>query len=322
MDPVQGQIPTIPTAAPPVVAPVAAPAVPPVPTVDPAGAAPDWRSSLPETVRSWGEVTEAKSADQFWQDIGNMRGMVGQSVRVPGPDAGPEAWAAYAEKQNQLAPGRFVVKPDRAVPEQLQAYNRAIGVPDAAEGYLDIQNDAFQEGEIQIAGAFKNIAHRHGLTPEQYSGVVTDYMEMQRISQAEARKPFDEGIASLKGEWGAAFEDRSGKAAGIMEKFGFPPQAIEAFKNGTVDAASMKAVYAMSEAIGTEGMNLTTQQTGNNTAALTPLEAEHRINEIMNGPEYSSPDPAVRRNAVERMVELQKSVNPVSANEELVFQRR
>ena len=301
----------------------AAPVVPLSPQIDPTGAAPiDWRSSLPETVRSWGEVTEAKSADQFWQDIGNMRGMVGQSVRVPSNEAGPEAWAAYAQKQNELAPGRFMVKPDRADPDQLAAYNLAIGVPGEAAGYNDIQNDSYAANEIEVAGAFKNIAHKNGLTPEQYTGFVSDYIDLLRHTDAETRAPYDKELATLKGEWGAAFDDRTGKAAGIMEKFGFPPIAIEAFKNGTADAQSMRAIYAMSEAIGTEGMNLTTQQTGNNSSALTPLEAEARINEIMAGADYNSNDPLIRKNAVMRMVELQKSASPETANVDLVFDGR
>ena len=301
-----------------------APAAPVSPSAPLAGAAPpsDWREALPPSVRSWNEVTEAKSAEQFWQDMTNQRGLAGQSVRVPSEHAGPEDWAAYADKQNQLAPGRFMVKPDRGSPEQMAAFNRSMGVPDAAEGYHDVANDTYQENELQVAGAFKNIAHNNGLTPEQYSGVVTDYMELLRLSAAEARQPVDDAIATLKGEWGAAFEERTGKGAAIMEKFGFHPDAVSAFKAGTADAQSMKAIYAMAEAIGTEGMNLTEQQTINGTPAMTPMEATSRADEIRNGPRFNSDIAAERMAAGMELVELQKFISPDTANEELVFQRR
>ena len=289
----------------------------PAPTPSPAPVVPEpgaWREALPEAVRSWEEVGQAQSADQFWDGMTNMRGRMGQSVRVPSNEAGPQDWVEFQNKLSTLAPGRFNVIPNRDSPEEMAAFHKTLGVPDKPDGYLDIESTADAPVNAQQVGAFKNIAHKHGLTPEQFRGVVVDFNAVTAAQNVEAMKPINEEREVLKGEWGAAYDQRNGTVVNLMQKFGFPEPAIEAFKAGNADAKSIRALYAMAEAIGGEGGGLINTDAQGGAPLHTPQEAEARIREIMNSPDYSSNDVVVRKAAVERMVELQRFVT-ASAND-------
>ena len=300
-------------------APAVAPAAPASGTPAAAGNG-EWRAALPEAVQQWEEAGTAQSAEQFWEGISNMRGRMGQSVRVPSGEAGAEDWAAFSNKMTELAPGRFTVIPDRSSPEQMAAYHASVGVPKAAEDYLNVDNPEGVELDHNAIGAFKGIAHKWGLTPEQFKGVVLDFNASSRAQQAVAAKPVQEATDALKGEWGAAYDQRNATVVSMLSKFKFPPQVVEAFTNAQADAASIKSLYAIAEALGGEGGELLSDIPGGGpAAAMTPAEAEARIAEIQRSPDYTSTDVQVRKAAVERMVVLQKYASPLTANEVQTF---
>lgn len=246
----------------------------------PAAANGAWREQLPEAVRQWEEAGTAQSADQFWEGMTNMRGRMGQSVRVPSKEAGTEDWAAFSTKMTELAPGRFTVIPDRDSPEQLAAHYASMGVPAKAEDYLNIDNPEGVELNHEEIGGFKHIAHRHGLTPAQFKGVVLDFNAAHRAQAEVASKPAQEATDALKGEWGAAYDQRNGAVVAMMTQFKFPPQVVEAFTNKQADAGSIKALYAIAEALGGEGAGLLHDIPGQGAgAAMTPAEGEARITE-------------------------------------------
>lgn len=317
-DPIINPNPAAPVAAAPAAAPAAV--VPPINPVVPAGQ-PDagWRDQLPESVRQWEEVSTAKDATAFWDDITNMRGRMGQSVRVPSGEAGEEDWAAFTNKMGELAPGKFTTIPNRDHPEEVAAFYKSIGVPEDAANYVDVESTEQVPIDLEVAGAFKAIAHKHGLTPAQYAGVVADYNAMQNQAMNVAGQPMKDGIASLKGEWGQAFDQRSEQIANMLTSFGFSEAAAQAFRDGNADASSVKGFYKLYEHLGGEGGGIIDPAPGGGArSALSPAEAEARIQEIMNGHEYNSHDVTIRKGAVERMVELQEYVT-ATASENIVI---
>lgn len=310
-----------PAAAPAAGAAAAIPAAPAaVDTGTPAAGNGAWRESLPEAVQQWEEAGTAQSAEQFWEGMTNMRGRMGQSVRVPSKEAGSEDWMAFQNKMTELAPGRFTVIPDQDSPEQMAAYHVSMGVPKEAGDYLNVDNPEGVELDHSEIGMFKHIAHRHGLTPAQFKGVVLDFNMAHRAKAADAAKPVQEATDALKGEWGAAYDKRNGTVVAMLEQFKFPPAVVEAFTGGQADAASIKSLYAIAEALGGEGGGLLNDIPGQGAnVVMTPAEAEARIAEIQRSPDYSSTDVAVRKAAVERMVALQKFASPATANESQTF---
>jgi hypothetical protein len=58
----------------------------------------DWKTSLPEPVQGWDEVKNSDTPDKFWDQVTNMRSHLGQSIRIPGQDAGDDDWKAFNEK--------------------------------------------------------------------------------------------------------------------------------------------------------------------------------------------------------------------------------
>lgn len=303
-------------AAPIAPAPGAAAAGTPIPPAGPSAPG-DWRASLPEAVRGWEEVGTAQTEQQFWDSMTNMRGRMGQSVRVPSNEAGPEDWAAFSNKMTELAPGKFTTIPDRDNADQMAAFALSMGVPAEASGYLDVETSDDNPVNLANAGAFKAIAHKHGLTPQQFKGVVLDYAAMENAAQQTAMQPVQEGIATLKGEWNQAYDQRVGAITSMLKEFKFPDHIITALTNSTVDAASLKGFYAMSEHLGGEGGGIITPQGGHQGGpALSPQEAEARIQEIMNSPDYKSPENSVRIAASERIAALQMFVTETAKGEQ------
>ena len=93
-----------------------------------------WKGTLPDSVKDWNEVKEAKSADSFWEQMQNMRSFMGQSIRVPGEDASKDDKAAFNTKLMEKVPS-LMQKPDFDNDEVMQAFYSQMGRPEEAEVY-------------------------------------------------------------------------------------------------------------------------------------------------------------------------------------------
>ena len=122
-------------------------------------------------------------------------------------------------------------------------------------------------------------------TGEQYNS-----MEEQRAAQTE------EGINSLKEEWGEAFEQNVFKAKAAVNEFG--GEQLKAYLNETGlgnDPNLIKAFAKIGESFLKED-NFNDQ--GKPAYAMSPAEAQQKANEIMgqfDGPYYNTSHPDHKR---------------------------
>lgn len=204
-----------------VVAPPAAPAAAPA-----AGAAPsaDWRTSLPDDIRSAPSLQDIKDIPSLAKSYVHAQSRIGSSISIPKDDAKPEEWDAH--------------------------YNR-LGRPAKAEEYKfsEVKLPEGAKLDDNLQKKFTGIFHKEGLSQRQADGVRKAFLEHQAIElttkMAARNKAVDDGNNALMLKWGDKFEANSRVAKEALAKFATPeliaaldesgagsdPRVVEAFLN-------------------------------------------------------------------------------------------
>ena len=84
---------------------------------------------IPEEYRGHDSLNDFNDAAALAKSYVETKAMVGNSIRVPGPDAGEEAYQEYLNKIISHDP-KLMMKPDFAEAEQSHEFFRTIGLPE------------------------------------------------------------------------------------------------------------------------------------------------------------------------------------------------
>jgi len=268
----------------------------------------DWRNNLPEKVRGWDEVKNSDTAEKFFDQIANQRSLMGQSIRVPGEDAGEESMSAFYEKLRSKVPG-LMRSPD---PDDADAVNHvleALGKPVDVDGYrLDDSANVTAEQLAELRG----IAQEAGLTKAQFKSVAGKILNTNKESNEATEAHYKDQTDALRSEWGAAYNERLGLAKDIAERTEAPESLLKAIEEGKADAATVKWVYQLSKQLGGESATSGVPvETTRGKATLTPAEANNVIDDVMNNSKHpywinSHPN---HDSAVQTMVGLRRLVD-------------
>jgi hypothetical protein len=171
----------------------------------------NWYDPLPDDLKSADVVTKHKSLDTFVKSAIHASAMVGRDkVALPAKDDDP----GWADVWNKL------------------------GRPEEAGGY-ELPPDVAAHESVSIpeetVGSFRERAHELGLSQRQMAGLYRWFMEdintgaeTQATQLAEGKA---ESIATLKREFGEAFDERLGMARAAVNQFG--GQELAAVLNDT-----------------------------------------------------------------------------------------
>ena len=115
---------------------------------------------------------------------------------------------------------------DKSTPEEIAAYRKAQGVPDAADKY-ELKAEKLPEGvtldETTIKG-FKQAAHEMGLTPKQAQALLDfDIKRNEAIFKAakeRSQKEAEEGVKLLKEKHGEKFNEKLVHTLRVVRKLG------------------------------------------------------------------------------------------------------
>ncbi len=252
----------------------------------------DWRAAMPETIRSWDEVKNAKTPEDFWKQVEHQRSLIGRSVQIPTGDASEEDRTKFFDRMKQHFPD-ITQAPDYDDPETLSEVRRRMGMPETADKYRAPEFDVPEGARVDEAKLTRlsTLAHEAGLTQAQYEKLVGTTMGEGIQAAAEQTRLFKEELSGLKQEWGMAYEEKSAAAEKIrQEYFDFiPPEAM--------NAASRRAMEKIAKQFGVEGHSLTETADKATQRAMTPSEARQRAAEIMgdkNGPYWDVRSPMHR----------------------------
>jgi len=231
------------------------------------GTGADWRAGLPEDVRAWDEFKTADDMAAGFERIEHMRSKFGTGLFAPGENASTEDWNAFYGKLSERTAGKVMPRPEADDVEAMNALYSQLGRPEDATGY------EFGEGtDAETAAAFGELALSQNLSVAQMKGL-DEGMNVMLVKQREAGEAQRvEGVNTLKGEWGAAWDERSKVVEKVRENF------LSFIPTEAMNAATMTALYKLGTALGGEGSELLKQVEGDQTP--TRLEAKEQIEEL------------------------------------------
>jgi len=173
---------------------------PPAGDTPPAGGEIDWRSSLPEDLRSHPALIDIK-------DVGGLA-------------------KSYVHAQSMIGADKIVIpKPDASPAEMADFYNK-LGRPGAAEGYRFSETtvEGVPKDEATQKWA-RDIFHKHGLTQKQADGLYQDYVtkvggDMRSMQESRGAQR-EQALEQLRGEWrGNEFDVNVQLAQRAVKTFG------------------------------------------------------------------------------------------------------
>lgn len=155
----------------------------------------DWTKHIPEDLKNekvW-EPLKGKQLGDVLKGYAHAQKMVGGSVRIPGADAKPE---------------------------EVAAYHKAIGVPDAPDKYEVnfVAPDGQTVDQTQLQG-FLGAAHKAGLTPKQAQAVLDFYKESFGNAAAAITAKRGETMKLLEAEWGGAADVNIARAQRALRAY-------------------------------------------------------------------------------------------------------
>ena len=237
----------------------------------------DWKAGLPDEMRANPGLADIADVNGLAQQVLDLQAYQGTSIRLPGPDATPETRAEFLKKLGDHVP-ELIPAPQPDDKEGTAALWKHLGRPDEATGY--------KVPEVEGADSDKVIAAMPdlfalGLTQSQFDGIVALDVKRQGEAQAGAASSLQAGHAELHAEWGLTYEPRVARAKAFAAKSGAPAGLVEAIGANAVDALTIKWLHSLSEAVGTEGLQMGAVEGGAEPGAIPPADALARATECL-----------------------------------------
>ena len=270
----------------------------------------NWRDGLADDLKGSSALADVKDVASLAQQFVDQSSYLGSAIRVPSEDASAEDKQKFFDKVQKHAP-HLMPRPEAGNQEQMDAVLTALGRPDEATGYENVdvpEGLAFDDARMD---AFKGLAHKHGLTKDQFNGVLGDVLAMDAQSNTEMNEAVVTSRQAVEQEWGATFKDREAQAIAAAEATGAPEAVIQMAKEGKIGGDTLKWMHALATKIG-GGEGNANHDNGNNSGRMTPVEAEAQISDIMNNrqhPYWDAHHPE-HQSAIKKMMKLAAFADP------------
>jgi len=247
-----------------------------------------WMESLPEELREDATLKSIQDFPSMAKMLVSGQKMIGaDKIIIPGKESTDEDWGKIFNKLGR--------------PEKSDGY--ALAKPEIPEG---------MPWDDKAVLAFQEVAHKTGLLPKQakdlfdwYNGLTT---EAYIGSQKAVQESYNGAVATLKKEWGAAYDQKLELSRAAIRAFA-SEEDIKALDEGLGNDPRMIKLFAKIGAAVSEDKLKGTQ--GNNT----PVEAQGAINAILGDPKHPYHDKKHPEHAaaVQAVQELYKQIYPVEA---------
>lgn len=214
----------------------------------------EWKNTLPPELRDNPSLADVNDVATLAKRFVDTKSLVGQSIRMPTDDAGRETIEEFTNKILGNANLGLMKRPDPENPDAMAQVFDSLGRPKDPSGY------AAPEGvDPEMFGSLAATAHELGLTKAQYEKLAqTQSQAVQQRIQAITQER-DQGIQQLKGEWGAAFDQKVDRSAKLVKALGGHPMLEEALSKGEVDSATLRLLDKVASQIGGEGSQIASQ---------------------------------------------------------------
>lgn len=248
----------------------------------PAPAPASWRDALPDDLKA------AKSLEKY-ADV-------------------PALAKAYVDAEALIGRKGAIPPKEGDAPEVTAAWRKALGVPDTAEGYTIARPDDVPEAlwSDSTAAKYREIAHRHGLTPAQAQAVAAEFLQHQAAEVAALGQANQEAAAALKKEWGQSFDQKITLAARAAKAF-LPAELLDlVLPTGMRLGDHPDMVKAFARIGAAQGEDVAPGLGTGRTALMTPDEAKVEAGKLIqriNGMSKMDPEYAA---LVDRLDQVQR----------------
>jgi len=255
----------------------------------------DWKEQLPEDMRG----------DASLKDIADVAGLA----------------KSYIHAQGMVGADKVVIPKDGASDEEITAFYTKLGRPETSDKYElknpDNMPENFPLSEERVK-AFRENAHKLGLSAKQLSGQYTWYMEDEIKQYNDAVRENEEAVASatkqLRTDWGKAFDTKFNQIETMINTYG--DEELKNYLKETGinnDARFIRFLGKVAENFSEDTLRGTGRREFD---VLTPEAAQARIAELKGDKDfmarYQNRDATIRAPAVKRMQELYSFAYPTS----------
>lgn len=263
----------------------------------------DWRASLNDDYKEAPALKSYKDLNSLVKSHLELESLRGQSIRIPTAEAGDEDWNTFYGKLQAKVPN-LTTMPNPDDEKATKAFWAKAGVPEDATGYTLPEGVAPDTVE-----GLNEVAQAAGLTTKQFQALAKEFATKQGNNLELQRAEQKEGMDNLFYQWGMAKDTKLNAINLLMKNSNAPDTLKEAVETGNVGAEFLQWADGLVKAIGSEGSNLTADQSAGN-GAVTPAEAQAQIDEIMNnkkGAYWNNRDP-LHATTVKKVIDLKRAV--------------
>jgi hypothetical protein len=272
------------------------PVVAPVAPVTPAPASPafSWKSNLPS------DYVNSPTMQKFTDD----------------KDGLAKAVQSHLSLEKLLGHEKVPLPKDDKDIAGIQAFNKAMGVPDTADGY-GLKDAVLPDNMKNLSfdkKTFAETVHKFGLTPKQASGLWEAYTQMSMGAYnkyvTENNTQLAQLVNGLKQEWGDAYDTNVELGQMVINKFSDSEEA-----SNFITASLLKNPQG-AKFLAKIGSQFAENKIGDfkyQRFSFTPEQAKQEIDKIMNDPQhpYLNPKATTEEHdrAVQYMNQLWEQVN-------------
>ena len=244
------------------------------------GSGNDFLTSLPDEIREHPSLAPIKDVENLARSFVNAQRLIGAD-KLPIP-ANP-------------------------TDEDLDSIYSRLGRPESPEGY-EIKADGNIIDE-QVAADYSELAHKLRLSPQQAEGILDYYKssieQTAQGMQVDVEAQAAETEATLRQEWGKAYDQKIMDAKNVFRDFGAEDMLEMQLADGTLIGNHPEFIKAFAN-IAEFKQSATSEDTigeATQNRALTPKQAQAEIDSIMNDKTHAYWD---RKNAVGRQAAIDR----------------
>jgi hypothetical protein len=142
---------------------------------------------------------------------------------------------SYREAEHAIRNGgKLTVPGEGAKPEEIAAFNKAIGVPEKPDGYEIALPDGVSEDDLDgdLVSALPGLAHQAGVPAKAYKSMVEGVIKHQ-LDTLEASRTAENGSRDeLFNEWGAQKDAKMADVNNAMRALNLTPVDVAAMQRG------------------------------------------------------------------------------------------
>lgn len=271
------------------------------------------KDSLPDDLKNEPALQNFEDVGALAKSFVEAKRYQGQSIKIPGEDAGDEDWTAFNSKIIEKVPG-VMLKPNFDDSASSDAFFRSIGMPEKIDGYTIPEIKGLPEGYTvnqTVIDAIRAMSHEAKLTNKQFSTMVTKIVANDAKKFTQDNEGVQKNNTDLRAKWGAAYDQNIKAVKSVLVQLDAPANVIENVKNGKTSVEDMEWMLSIYKSIGKEDPGPNDEGQGF-TGVMSPNEAKDAIAEINNNPNhpYWVGRGEEKKRAIDRMIQLQRWANP------------